>query len=89
MNRREKDNAKSAKSRGWFLEKADWMTSDEIEEEIIEETKQEQAQSEEELVISTVPVGEGKNKICPICREDFTQFFKQVDIDTHHCIYYM
>ena len=33
MKRREKDNAKRAQSRKWYFEKADWIVSDEIEDE--------------------------------------------------------
>ena len=34
---------------------------------------------DDEIVIKTVPVGDGqKNTACPVCREDFDQFYKQV-----------
>ena len=37
MKRREKDNAKRAQSRRWYFEKADWIVSDEIEDENTDE----------------------------------------------------
>ena len=33
MKRREKDNAKKAESRRWYFEKAQWIISDEVDEE--------------------------------------------------------
>ena len=40
---------------------------------------EEEEKEEEEIIIKTVPVGDGKkNSACPVCREDFDQFFKQV-----------
>ena len=78
IKRREKDNAKRAQSRKWYFEKADWIVSDEIEDEA-EETIEEE-DKEEELVISTVAVGDTdlKNSVCPVCRDEFGQFYKQV-----------
>ena len=79
MKRREKDNAKRAQSRKWYFEKNDWIESDEIEDEATDEKLEEEEKEEEEIVIKTVPVGEGqKNTCCPVCREDFDQFYKQV-----------
>ena len=79
MKRREKDNAKRAQSRKWYFEKNDWIESDEIEDEASEEKIEEEEKEEEEIVIKTVPVGDGqKNTACPVCREDFDQFYKQV-----------
>merc|ERR1719195_1054029 len=78
MKRREKDNAKRAQSRKWYFEKNDWIESDEIEDEASEEKIEEEEKEEEEIVIKTVPVGDGqKNTACPVCREDFDQFYKQ------------
>ena len=79
MKRREKDNAKRAQSRKWYFEKADWIVCDEIEDENADESIEEE-EKEEEIVISTVAVVEGQNKVCPVCREEFSQFFKQVGI---------
>ena len=79
MKRREKDNAKRAQSRKWYFEKADWIVCDEIEDENADESFEEE-EKEEEIVISTVAVVEGQNKVCPVCREEFSQFFKQVGI---------
>ena len=82
MKRREKDNAKRAQSRKWYFEKNDWIESDEIEDEASEEKIEEEEKEEEEIVIKTVPVGDGqKNTACPVCREDFDQFYKQVWTD--------
>ena len=78
MKRREKDNAKRAQSRKWYFEKADWIVSDEIEDENGDEAMEEEEAKEEEVPISTVPFVEGRNKVCPVCREEFSQFFKQV-----------
>ena len=33
MKRREKDNVKKAESRRWYFEKAQWIISDEVDEE--------------------------------------------------------
>ena len=79
MKRREKDNAKRAQSRKWYFEKADWIVSDEIEDENGDEAMEEEEAKEEEVTISTVPFVEGRNKVCPVCREEFSQFFKQVN----------
>ena len=84
MKRREKDNAKRAQSRKWYFEKADWIVSDEIEDENTEEAIEEEENKEEEVVISTVPFVEGRNKVCPVCREEFSQFFKQVSTVHYH-----
>ena len=80
MNRREKDNARKAQSRHWFFEKVDWIHSDEIEDEVAEDMTEEDLINEEEIVISTVAVveGEGNTSNCPVCREEFDQFYKQV-----------
>jgi len=78
IKRREKDNAKRAQSRKWYFEKNDWIESDEIEDEASDEKMEEEEKEEEEIIIKTVPVGDGKkNSACPVCREDFDQFFKQ------------
>merc|ERR1719154_83935 len=81
MKRREKDNAKRAQSRKWYLEKVDWIMSDEIEDEAAEDLTEEDLIAEEEIVISTVAVveGEGNTSVCPVCREEFDQFYKQGD----------
>ena len=54
---------------------------------------EEEEKEEEEIVIKTVPVGDGmKNTCCPVCREDFDQFFKQVhtttetNIEVNNCV---
>merc|ERR1712048_664107 len=77
IKRREKDNAKRAQSRKWYFEKADWIVSDEIEDEAEETTEEEE--KEEEIVISTVAVGDSdlKNLTCPVCGDEFGQFYKQ------------
>ena len=78
--RREKDNAKRAQSRKWYFEKADWIVSDEIEDENADDTIEEEEKAEEEVEIKTVAVtkGEEVNKVCPVCREEFDQFYNQV-----------
>ena len=78
--RREKDNAKRAQSRKWYFEKADWIVSDEIEDENADDTVEEEEKAEEEVEIKTVAVtkGEDVNKVCPVCREEFDQFYNQV-----------
>ena len=77
IKRREKDNAKRAQSRKWYFEKADWIVSDEIEDEAEETTEEEE--KEEEIVISTVAVGDSDlNSVCPGCGDEFGQFYKQV-----------
>ena len=87
MKRREKDNAKRAQSRKWYFEKNDWIESDEIEDEATEEKLEEEEKEEEEIVIKTVPVGDGqKNTCCPVCREDFDQFYKQVNNQSNKII---
>ena len=87
MKRREKDNAKRAQSRKWYFEKNDWIESDEIEDEATEEKMEEEEKEEEEIVIKTVPVGDGqKNTCCPVCREDFDQFYKQVNNQSNKII---
>ena len=53
--------------------------SDEIEDEV--EEIEEDMIAEEEVVISTVAVKEGDNgSTCPVCREEFEQIYKQVNI---------
>ena len=68
-------------NRKWYFEKADWIVSDEIEDEATEEVQEEEEQ-EVEVQISTVALGETSSgtKICPVCREDFDQFYKQVSL---------
>ena len=79
MKRREKDNARRAQSRKWYFEKNDWIMSDEIEDETVEEMTEEDMIAEEDIVISTVAVKEGEgDSHCPVCREEFDQFYKQV-----------
>jgi hypothetical protein len=53
--------------------------SDEIEDEA-EEMTEEEIVAEQELVIPTVAVeGDKKeNSVCPVCREEFDTFYKQV-----------
>lgn len=81
VKRREKDNARRAQSRKWYFEKRDWVVSDEIEEQ--EETEAQGIEEQEEkIVIPTIPLTDTKEvKSCPVCREDFDQFFKQGDND--------
>lgn len=78
VKRREKDNARKAQSRKWYIEKRDWIVSDEIEDEN-EEMTEEELDAEEEIVIPTVAVEADKkeNSTCPVCREDFDTFYKQ------------
>ena len=62
--------------------------SDEIEDEAAEDLSEEDLIAEEEIVISTVAVGEGDGNAsnCPVCREEFDQFYKQVRDDTHDVV---
>ena len=39
--RRERDNARKAQSRRWYYEKADWIVSDEIEDEELDLSEEE------------------------------------------------
>merc|ERR1740128_1602794 len=82
VKRREKDNARKAQSRKWYFEKRDWIVSDEIEDEA-EDLTEEELVAEEELVIPTVAVeGDKKEKhVCPVCREEFDTFYKQVEAE--------
>ena len=74
--------------RKWYFEKRDWIVSDEIEDEA-EEMTEDELVAEEEIVIPTVAVEDEKkeNSICPVCRESFDTFYKQVggviDHDQH------
>jgi len=79
VKRREKDNARRAQSRKWYFEKVDWIVCDEIEDE--PELPEETAEEQDDIVISTVAVGEGErnNSACPVCREEFDQFYKQAE----------
>ena len=81
VKRREKDNARKAQSRKWFFEKRDWIVSDELEDGT-EELTEEELVAEEELVIPTVAVEADKkeNTVCPVCRETFATFYKQVGL---------
>ena len=73
--------------RKWYFEKRDWIVSDEIEDEA-EEMTEDELVAEEEIVIPTVAVEDEKkeNSICPVCRESFDTFYKQVGsvIDHDH-----
>ena len=55
--------------------------SDEIEDETAEDLSEEDLIAEEEIVISTVAVGEGDGNAsnCLVCREEFDQSYKQGD----------
>ena len=78
----------SSMFRKWYFEKRDWIVSDEIEDEA-EEMTEDELVAEEEIVIPTVAVEDEKkeNSICPVCRESFDTFYKQVggviDHDQH------
>ena len=84
MKRREKDNAKKAKSREWYYERIDWIVSEEIEDEEkgdgegIDGKTSPDSQAE----IPTVAILESDSGTCPTCREEFEQFFKQDAMDT-------
>ena len=83
MNRRDKDNSKKTQSRGWYFKKTDWITiSDEIEDEKnTDESIEEDKSKEEEAPIRTVSPVDGRNKVCPVCREEFSHFFEHGDGD--------
>merc|ERR1711892_237194 len=88
VKRREKDNARRAQSRKWYFEKRDWVVSDEIEEqEEARQAEREQGQGGEEaeteqIVIKVLPLSEAKEVgSCPVCTEEFDQFFKQGEND--------
>merc|ERR1712059_25528 len=67
-----------AQSRKWYFEKRDWIVCDEIEDEDHEDADEE----EEEIVIPVLPVGDTKVVgNCPVCTEEFDQFYKQGDND--------
>ena len=80
--RRERDNARKAQSRRWYYEKADWIVSDEIEDEELDLTEDEVI-LEQSLEVPTVKVvaGDtgGDHETCPVCMEQFSQVFKQVE----------
>ena len=79
VKRREKDLAKKAQSRKWYFEKNDWIICDEIEDENNDEAPEEE-EKEQEVEISTVAVSQSSEmkSVCPVCREDFDVFYKQV-----------
>ena len=81
MNRREKDNSKKTRSRGWYLKKENWITSDEIEDEETDKSIEEEESKEEEAPIRSVSPVEGRNKVCPVCMEEFSHFFEHGDGD--------
>jgi len=79
IKRREKDNARKAQSRRWYFEKIDWIVCDEIEDEDADMTEEE-LKDEEDIKIETLPIGAEQVKDpCPVCMEQFDQFFKQED----------
>ena len=85
MKRREKDNAKKAKSRAWYYPTRDWIVSEEIEDEEKDLDAEEKASGglESAPEIPTVPIqSESDAGTCPICTEEFEQFFKQDTMDT-------
>ena len=53
--RRERDNARKAQSRRWYYEKADWIVSDEIEDEELD-LSEEEVILEQSLEVPTVKV---------------------------------
>ena len=81
IKRREKENAKKAESRRWYFEKIDWIISDEIEDEKdVEDDLKSRTGSPDE--ISVVPASSNQEEnMCPICHEEFDQFYKQ-DFDS-------
>ena len=81
MNRREKDKSQKTQSRGWYLKKDNWITSDEIEDEETNESIEEEESKEEEAPIRSISPVEGRNKVCPVCREEFSHFFEHGDGD--------
>jgi len=79
VKRREKDNARRAQSRKWYFEKRDWIVCDEIEDLEHDEDLDEE---EEDIIIPTLPVGDKKTlEKCPVCMEEFDQFYKQGEND--------
>ena len=82
MNRRDKDKSKNPMSRGWYFKKADWITiSDEIEDEEKDDFIEEEESKEEEAPLRAVSPVDGRNKVCPVCREEFSHFFEHGDGD--------
>ena len=82
VKRREKDRAKRAESRQWYLPRIDWIKADEIEEEKEEEERSRSGSptNDTAAVIPTVPVSDIKDdNICPICSEEFDSLYKQED----------
>jgi pre-mRNA cleavage complex 2 protein Pcf11 len=79
MKRREKENAKRAQSRKWYFEQADWIISDEIEDNVNVALDEELAAAESNKPeIPTVPASTDTNEnTCPVCHEEFDQFFKE------------
>lgn len=79
MKKRDKENLKRAQSRKWYLEKSNWIISNEIED-TIDEPIEEGHFKEAEVEIPSVPANKDPemNK-CPVCFEDFEQFFKEED----------
>ena len=53
--RRERDNARKAQSRRWYYEKADWIVSDEIEDDELD-LSEEEVILEQSLEVPTVKV---------------------------------
>ena len=82
MKRREKDNAKKAKSREWYYTRMDWIISEEIEDEEKDMDVDDKTCPDSQQEPPTVPVQDNDAGTCPICREEFEQFFKQDAMDT-------
>merc|ERR1711970_1576774 len=75
--RRERDNARKAQSRRWYYEKAEWIMSDEIEDEELD-LSEEEVILEQSMEVPTVRVGAGESaETCPVCLEQFNQVYKQ------------
>ena len=74
LKRRERDRAKVAQSRQWYLHTADWNKSDELEESQMDEDDEDEGGS----ALPTVPASDvAEENSCPICGEEFERFFKQ------------
>jgi len=80
--RRERDNARKAQSRRWYYEKAEWIMSDEIEDEELD-LSEEEVILEQSMEVPTVRVGTAESAdtighdTCPVCLEQFNQVYKQ------------
>lgn len=79
MKKRNKENAKRAQSRKWYLELSNWIISNEIDDNTEESNNEEKTanDAESEVQPSVPATGDPEMDKCPVCFEDFETFFKE------------